>query len=337
MNDKNALNHRESVESSLHAAPKDSPVGSRLTRREAIAMAVASAASMRSAAAAESAAFSFRWLLSTAMYGQLDLFDLLPEATTLDMAALDLWPRVHGAQREAIDEHGLEVVRAHVEDAGCRVECLTRYDLGAAGLADEIAIAAATGAGTIVSGPKGSRTPPREALAKEVAAFVESMAPMHERAAEAGVTIAIENHRRNLFESADSLRYLAEEVDRRGWSSLKVALAPAHLPQQPAAVAQLVRDLGSTLHVFYAWERGNEFLRKKPTGRETEQLPGVGTFDFAPVVAALAAIDFAGWTSIFMHPVPRGIPAAGTVAATTTAIAAARDHLETLRPGAPDA
>ena len=33
-----------------------------------------------------------------------------------------------------------------------------------------------------------------------------------------------------------------------------------------------------------------------------------GTDYFVPIVAALKKIRYAGWTSVFMHPVPRGIP-----------------------------
>ena len=305
-------------------------MNTRVTRRQLLLAAACASLGWQRAAAASS--HWFRYLLASAMYGQEPLATVLAEAQTLGINAIDLWPKVHGAQREEVDSRGADAVRAEAAAAGCSIACLTRYDLGATGLTDELDVAAELGATTIVSGPKGKSpigaNPSAAELKAAVKQFVDQMQPLTEKAAERGVTIAIENHRRNLFEPADSLRYLAEFTAEQ--PNLAIALAPAHLPQQPADVATLVRDLGSKLAVFYAWERGNEFLRKQPTGRELEQLPGRGTFDFGPVVDALAGIDFHGWTSVFMHPIPRGIPAAGSVRETTDEIAAAMQHLRQL-------
>lgn len=296
----------------------------------------AAAASLISpwAAAATASPLRLRYLLATAMYGQEPLGVVLDEARKLGIDALDLWPKVHGAHREVIDELGPEQTVEQVRGAGCRIECLTRYDLGALGLTDEIEVAASVGARTIVTGPK-QKNPPAGELKAAVRAFVEAMRPTLSQAANRGVTVAIENHRKNLFETGDSLRHLADALDDAGEdaNAMRIALAPAHLPQDAAAIASLIADIGPKLHIFYGWERGNEFLRKQPTGRELEQLPGRGPLDFGPIVDALAAAAFDGWTSIFMHPIPRGIPAAGTVDETTTAIIDARTHLESLAEG----
>jgi len=60
------------------------------------------------------------------------------------------------------------------------------------------------------------------------------------------------------------------------------------------------------------------------------QLPGRGTLDFRPMLAALKKIDFSGWTEIFMHPVPRGIPILDTAAEVTDELERARIYLENL-------
>lgn len=298
-----------------------------LSRRQFVAAALAAPLVPR--AFAESG-FAFRYLLASAMYGQKPLDVVCEQARSLGMASLDLWPKVHGGQREEVDLRGAAAVHRQVADRGLTIDCLTRYDLGADRLDDECRVARTLGATTIVSGPKGRR-PRRDELRPAVERFVRSMQPHVETAAENGVAIAIENHRSNLFEHPDSLRYLADLTQTGVMQRhLMAAVAPAHLDQDAEAIAGLVRDLGPKIAVFYAWERGNEFLRTEPTGRELEQLPGRGSFDFAPVVAALAAIDYRGWTSLFMHPVPRGIPAAGTVDQTTREIAAARRHLDSL-------
>jgi hypothetical protein len=47
-----------------------------------------------------------------------------------------------------------------------------------------------------------------------------------------------------------------------------------------------------------------------------------------PILAALKKINYAGWTSVFMHPVPRGIPILPTAPAVTDAINRSREYLE---------
>ena len=298
-----------------------------LTRRRFLAALLAASASARYAAAAERGGLTIRHLLASSLFGQEPVEAVLPQVAATGSEAIDLWPKVHGAQREAVDAMGVAAFNAMCREADVRVGCLTRYDLGTGRLRPEIGVAKALGADMLVSGPKSPKAVAAKDLKAEVGKFVKATRPLVAAAEEAGVTVAVENHRRNLFEAADSLRYLR---DLRTSPNLAVALAPAHLPQDPASVAALVRDLGGAIAVFYAWERGDDFLRKTPTGRETDQLPGVGAFDFAPVVDALAAVGYAGWTSVFMHPVPRGVPAAGSVAETTAAVNRSLAHLRGL-------
>ncbi|NRA58393.1 MAG: hypothetical protein HRU13_09810 [Phycisphaerales bacterium] len=56
-------------------------------------------------------------------------------------------------------------------------------------------------------------------------------------------------------------------------------------------------------------------------------MPGRGDLDFAPLLVALRNIDYRGWTEIFMHPVPRGIPILETTAKVTAEINQARRYL----------
>ena len=48
----------------------------------------------------------------------------------------------------------------------------------------------------------------------------------------------------------------------------------------------------------------------------------------AGLLKALAEIGYGGWASIFMHPVPRGIPILETTAAVTEEINRSRRYLE---------
>ena len=57
-------------------------------------------------------------------------------------------------------------------------------------------------------------------------------------------------------------------------------------------------------------------------------MSGSGKLDFTPILGALKAIDYNGLTSIFMHPVPRGIPILPTATQCTTEINRARVYLD---------
>ena len=65
-----------------------------------------------------------------------------------------------------------------------------------------------------------------------------------------------------------------------------------------------------------------------PKAQEMKQLPGYGELDFQPMVAALKNIGYGRRTSIFMHPVPRGIPILPTAAEVTAAVNRSREYLD---------
>ena len=60
---------------------------------------------------------------------------------------------------------------------------------------------------------------------------------------------------------------------------------------------------------------------------EVKQMPGFGTLDYVPIVAALKEIGFNGFSEIFMHPVPRGIPMRPTAEEITAVINESRVYL----------
>ncbi len=60
------------------------------------------------------------------------------------------------------------------------------------------------------------------------------------------------------------------------------------------------------------------------------QLPGRGPLDFCPILAALRRINYQGWTEIFMHPVPRGVPIMEPTEAVTAEINRSRAYLARL-------
>lgn len=271
--------------------------------------------------------FRLKYSVASCMYGYLYVGEILPELSKCGSKHLDLWPKRHGNQREQLDGIGEERFLAMLNQQGISVNCITQYPLGPFRLKEEMALAKRLGCHLIVTGGEGPKGLSGDELKKAVQAFAEKMKPHLETADECDVTIAIENHASNLFETADSLRYLAE---CRPSKRLAVALAPYHLPQDAVELGRLIRDLGDSIAMFYAWQHGNGCMTKLPKDEELLQLPGRGTLDFKPLLSALREINYQGWTEIFMHPVPRGIPIMETAEQVTAEIVRSKDYLESL-------
>lgn len=268
--------------------------------------------------------FQLNYLLGSCMYGYLYVGEIFPEVKKTGATAIDIWPKVHGNQREQLDGLGEEKFAQMLKDHGISLGCITQYKLGPFGLQDEMRLAHRLGCHTMVTGGRGPKGVTGNELKSEVGKFVEAMKPHLDVAAENGVTVAIENHGNNLIQSPDSLKWLAE----LGPDHLGIALAPYHLPQEPELLADLIRQLGPSLKVFYAWQHGMGCMTRLPKEQELLQMPGRGDLDFGPILAALKSIQYQGWTEIFMHPVPRGIPILETPAEITREINTSRDYLE---------
>ena len=266
-----------------------------------------------------------KYLLASCMYGKLPLPEILPEVHKTGAKSIDIWPAIHGNQREQVDAMGIEAFAKLLKQHEVTMGCLTQYPLGPFGLADEMKFASRLQCQTIVTGGSGPIGLSGQELKNAVAMFVEKMKPHLELAEELNVTIAIENHANNLIYSPDSLKWL---VELRSSNKLAVALAPYHLEQDPNSLAQLIRELGSGIRVFYAWQFGKGCKKKLPKEQELLQMPGRGPLDFEPILVALSDINYQGWTEIFMHPVPRGIPIRETLEEVTREINASRKYLD---------
>jgi len=290
--------------------------------------------SFLSAAAAEPANllsrsdFQFRYIVGSSMYGYLYLGEILPEVVKCGASHLDIWPKSHGNQREQLRDLGEVLFQSLLREHKVSLGCITQYKLGPFGLQNEMRVAQRLGCQTIVTGGRGPKGLKGAELKKAVAGFLEQMKPHLEVAEETNVTIAVENHANNLIDSPDSLRYL---IELRPSKNISVALAPYHLPQDSQLIARLIRDLGNEgLEMFYAWEHGDGCHQRLPKEQELKQLPGRGPLDFGPIVNALRDVSYDGWTEIFMHPVPRGIPIMETAAQVTKEINGSRAYIEKL-------
>jgi sugar phosphate isomerase/epimerase len=266
-----------------------------------------------------------RYVLGSSLYGKMPLSEILPEVRATGARHIDIWPEHHANQREQIETMGHEQFAAMLKQYRVELGIMTRYDLGPFGLQDEMRVTKKLGGSMVITGSAGPKNLQEQALKAAVRAFVEKMKPHVEAAEQTGVVIGIENHANSLIDSPDSIRWFAEFSPGK---SLGIALAPYHLPQDSALIARLIEDLDSRLVHFYAWQYGQGCYKKLPKPQELEQLPGLGNLDFVPIVAALKKINYTGWTEVFMHPVPRGIPILPTAALVTAQINHARDYLD---------
>lgn len=273
--------------------------------------------------------FKLNYMLASCMYGYKKVEEILPEVKKIGAGAIDIWPKVHGDQREQLEAMGEARFKKLLDKHEVSLGCLTQYKLGPFGLAEEMKLARRFGCRTIVTGGRGAKGLAGKELKSAVKEFVEKMKPHLEVAEKNGVTIAIENHSNNLIQSPDSMKWLVELSSER----MGVALAPYHLPQEEKELAQLILDLGNRIKVFYAWQHGMGCMKKLPKEQELLQMPGRGKLNFAPLLEALAKIKFNGWTEIFMHPVPRGIPIHEETEKVTAEINRSRTYLEKLLPG----
>lgn len=279
---------------------------------------------LASTAAAQPSEFRLRYMLASCMYGYLPLAEILPEVKRTGATAIDIWPKVHGNQREQLDEMGEEAFAELLRQHDVTLGCLTQYKLGPFGLQDEMRLAQRFKCHTMVTGGRGPKGLKGTELKAGVAQFLEQMKPHLDVAEQTGVTIAIENHGNNLIDSPDSLKWLADLCPS---PNLGIALAPYHLPQDTTLLASLIRSLGNRIRIFYAWQHGAGCMTKLPKQQELLQMPGRGDLDFRPIVATLREIRFEGWTEIFMHPFPRGIPIMETAAEVSAEINRSRQYL----------
>lgn len=265
-----------------------------------------------------------KYILGSCMYGYTTVDEIVPEVGKTGATALDIWPKVHGNQREQLDVMGEEKFAALLKQYDVTLGSITQYKLGPFGLQDEMQLAQRLGCKMIICGGSGPKNLKGKELKAAVGAFIEKLKPHLAVAEETGVTLAIENHGNNLIDSPDSLKWLAE---LRTSNNLGIAFAPYHLEQDEELQSDLIRTLGNNIKMFYAWQHGMGCHVKLPKEQELLQMPGRGELDFAPLFAALQNIKYEGWTEIFMHPVPRGIPILDTTAEVTAEINRSRKYI----------
>ena len=307
-----------------------SPIVSRrdFLRVSAGAAVTAAVAGGSLSAAPAPGAFKFRFVLSTNLYGCLPIADIVPEMHRTGSAGLDIWAGRWGNQREQVHALGHDRFAAMLQQHKATVATYTCMDPGFMKAEPHMRAMKKFGGDMVIAGfgggGPGAKDLRGDALRKAIRAAVEKMKPAIDKAGSLGVKLAIENHLNGLLEPPESLNMLADALPDK---HVGIAFAPFHLPQDPVLLGKLVGDLGEKLFYYYAWQNGDG-SGNIPPDVQKKQLPGVGPLDFKPMLAALKRNRFNGWTSIFMHPTPRGSPLHPTAPEVTAQINRSREYLE---------
>lgn len=271
--------------------------------------------------------FTIRYVLSSALYGDLPLDEVLGEVTKSGAESVDIWRKVHATHREQITEMGDEAFQALLKKHGVPMSISTCYPLGPFKQDDEMRWVKKNGGTMTVcgSGKMGEADVSGAEAKAQVTAFFEKLKPHYELAEELGVTMAIENHKNSMLSSPDSIRYF---VDLNPSKAVGIAFAPHHLHDAVDQIPALIRHCGKdNLPFIYFQEYHLSSKQQMAKEEELKQLPGFGSLDYVPIVAALKEIGFSGLAEIFMHPTPRGIPMLPTAGAITEKINESRAYL----------
>lgn len=279
--------------------------------------------------AAQQEPFRLRYVLSSALYGDLPLDEVLAQVKPSGAEAIDIWRQVHATHREQIEAMGDEAFQKRLETHQVPLAVSTCYPLGPFRQDEEMHWVKKNGGYMTVcgSGKMGDPDPSGAEAKRQVKAFFEALKPHYELAESLGLTMAIENHKNAMLSTPDSIRYF---VDLNPSKAVGLALAPHHLHDAVEEIPQLIRHCGrENLPFVYFQEYHPSSKEQMPKEEELKQLPGFGSLDYVPILAALKEIRFAGLAEIFMHPTPRGVPMLPTAGAITEKILESRRYLDT--------
>jgi sugar phosphate isomerase/epimerase len=272
--------------------------------------------------------FTLRHILASSLYGKLPMDVILSEARRAGFESLDVWPEPHGNQREQIESMGHAAFLDLLAVSGVKLAIYSCYSPGLADSTPWIKTVRKLGGDMIVAHSGGPSNLAGAELKSAIEASVARLRPVFDCANEHGVRIAVENHGSSMVRTPESIRMFLDLMDQIDARHVGLALAPYHLPSDPTLLADLIRDLGDRLFHFYAWEHGTGSSKAQPKVQELKQLPGHGQLDFVPVLAALRDIRYSGWTSLFMHPFPRGIPILPTATEVTAVLLRSKEYLD---------
>ncbi|MDB2674240.1 sugar phosphate isomerase/epimerase [Akkermansiaceae bacterium] len=268
-----------------------------------------------------------RYVMSSAMYGNLPLDEVLAQVGKTGSDSIDIWRKVHATHREQISAIGDEAFQKLLKKHRTKMSVSTCYPLGPFRQDLEMRWTKKNGGTMTVcsSGIMGPKDPVGKEAKRQVRAFFEKLKPHYHLAEELGVTMAIENHKNSMLSSPDSIRYFYELNPSK---NVGVAFAPHHLSDSVDQIPRLLNEGGNRHIPFIYFQEHHPSSKKKMSEEEQlKQLPGFGALDYVPILETLRTMKFSGLVEVFGHPVPRGIPMLGSAGQITKAINTSRAYL----------
>ena len=269
--------------------------------------------------------YKHNYILSSCMYGMMPLKDILPEVRKTGATAIDIWPKVHGNQREQVGKMGFKAFAELLKKNDVKLGGFTQYPLGPFRLQKEMENVKSLGGSYVLCGTTRPKEPKGKEAVAAVKDFLKKVKPHAEKAEELGIILNVENHSSQFLYHPDAIKAFAEFNQ---YKFLKVAFAPHHLHKFVPQIPDLIRTLGDNIGFFYAQEHGKGSRHKMSKEDELLQMPGFGPLDYKPIVKALQDINYKGYIEIFMHPFPRGLPILPTIPEITAAINKSRAYLD---------
>jgi sugar phosphate isomerase/epimerase len=231
---------------------------------------------------------------SSLPFSSLSLKDVCQKIAGLGFEAVDLWNTnqvFHCPHLIEIAKIGPDAARRIFEDSRLKLASFTLYMFDYPEYAKYAKLLHECGGGGCV-GIRESKYDVKDTsydeLKREMKALFERLKPEIELADRYGDVMAIENHSDALLNSLDSFKLFVELNPSK---QVGVALAPYHLQRANVPIDQVIDLLRDRIKFVYAWQFGEGM----------QQLPGVGPFDFTPMLAQLKKIGYTGYVNPFMH------------------------------------
>jgi len=234
----------------------------------------------------------YRYTCSSVNYASLSLEEACRRISELGYEAIDIWDSIPTWLNCPHLKHAAEDLKADglkqlLEQYRLKLCGFTVYTAGYAKYAD---LLGQCGGGVSI---QGSRAPSGDSLSNDMKKFMDELKPAIELCEKHNFYLLIENHSgKSLLNKLDSLKAF---VDTNTSDRIGIALAPYHVLINKESVAEAIHICGKQLRFIYIWS--NE--------PDEKQMPGVGTVDMKPWIAALNEINYSHAFTPFMHHEPK--------------------------------
>lgn len=250
---------------------------------------------------------------STLQFGDHDRKATLQAITRLGFTRVDIWATGYLGTQDAVGKSFLArhldpahdsvgAIRRELADAGLTLDALSIYRCDVDAKLARVEYCAQVGAPMVIF---CADRVPYETL-------VRSLEPVVARAEALGVRLAIENHIDRPIDTIAAMERLVRDLPS---PVVGFTIAPPHLAANGESAADAIRRLGPRVFGFYLWDLGKHYERAHAIefGPGEEQVPGQGQLDFAPMIAALREVGYAGSLNIALHgmegwPLERIVP-----------------------------